>query len=47
MATGRVVRVQDLRRSNATTPVPSGKTYRRKQKHPKRDNDRHQEDNRG
>lgn len=32
----RVQRVQELRRSNATTPRPSGKRYKRKAKHPKR-----------
>jgi hypothetical protein len=33
---GRVQRVQELRRSNAATPRPSGKVYKRKAKHPKR-----------
>ena len=32
---GNVVRVQELRRSNAATPVPSKKQYKRKPKHPK------------
>ena len=32
-----VSRVQELRRSNAATPVPSKKQYKRKPKHPKRD----------
>lgn len=35
-----VAAVQDLRHGSATTPVPSGKTYRRKDKHPKRGTDR-------
>jgi hypothetical protein len=29
----RVRRVQELRRSNAATPIPSGKRYRRPSKH--------------
>lgn len=29
----KVIRVQELRRSNAATPVPSKKTYTRKRKH--------------
>ena len=33
----RVTRVQDLRKGSRTTPVPSGKTYKRRPKHPKRD----------
>ena len=32
---GNVIRVQELRRSNAATPVPSKKAYKRKPKHPK------------
>jgi hypothetical protein len=31
----RVKKVQELRRSNAATPVPSKKVYTRKKKHPK------------
>lgn len=34
---GNVIRVQELRRSNAATPVPSKKVYKRKPKHPKKD----------
>lgn len=34
---GNVIRVQELRRSNAATPVPSKKVYKRKPKHPKAD----------
>lgn len=33
--TEQVRRVQELRRSNAATPVPSGRTYRRREKHRK------------
>jgi len=29
----RVRRVQEIRRSSATTPIPSGKIYRRRPKH--------------
>lgn len=28
-----VGRIQELRRSNATAPIPSGKSYKRKPKH--------------
>lgn len=28
-----VQRIQELRRSNAARPIPSGKTYKRNQKH--------------
>lgn len=37
---GYVAAVQDLRRSNATTPVPSGRRYVRKQKHSKKETER-------
>ena len=37
MQTFGVQRVQELRRSNAATPVPSKKAYKRKPKHPKKD----------
>lgn len=33
----QVRRVQELRRSAAASPRPSGKAYRRQVKHPKRD----------
>lgn len=39
MATRRVVRVQDLRKGSRTTPVPSGKIYRRRPKHMRNDDD--------
>jgi len=32
----RIRKVQELRRSNAATPVPSKKTYTRKRKHKKK-----------
>lgn len=35
----KVVRVQNLRRSNAAGPIPSKKAYKRKPKHPKADNE--------
>jgi len=33
MTTEKVKRVQELRRSNAATPIPSKKKYKRKEKH--------------
>ena len=36
----RVQKVQELRRSNAATPVPSKKTYKRKPKNQKAANER-------
>lgn len=33
MASRRVVRVQELRKGSRTTPVPSGKIYKRRPKH--------------
>lgn len=33
----KVIRIQELRRSNAATPVPSKKKYTRKQKHKNKD----------
>jgi len=35
MATEKVKKVQELRRSNAATPIPSKKKYTRKTKHKK------------
>ena len=35
MTTEKVKRVQELRRSNAATPIPSKKKYKRKEKHKK------------
>jgi hypothetical protein len=35
MTTDKVKRVQELRRSNAATPIPSKKKYTRKTKHKK------------
>jgi hypothetical protein len=37
---GNVIRVQELRRSNAATPVPSKKTYKRKPKNQKAKDER-------
>lgn len=39
MTSDRVARTQQLRRSNAAQPIPSGKAYKRRPKHRKQQRD--------